>query len=59
MKNNSKKSEDIENVEQRLEEIYNKILNIIDITNTTSDEYYENIVFAEAQYTCACHRRRA
>ena len=46
--NNSKKSEDIENVEQRLEEIYNKILNIIDITNTTSDEYYENIVFAEA-----------
>ena len=47
-KNNSKKSEDIENVEQRLEEIYNKILNIIDITNTTSDEYYENIVFAEA-----------
>ena len=30
--NNSKKSEDIENVEQRLEEIYNKILNIIDIT---------------------------
>lgn len=46
--NNSKKSEDIENVEQRLEEIYNKILNIINITNTTSDEYYENIVFAEA-----------
>lgn len=46
--NNSKKSEDIENVEQRLEEIYNKILNLIDLVNKTSDEYYENIVFAEA-----------
>lgn len=46
--NTSNKTENVENVEQRLEEVYNKILNVIDITNTTSDEYYENIVFAEA-----------
>lgn len=45
--NTKKKAEDVENVEQRLDEVYNKILNIIEITNTTADEYYENIVFAD------------
>lgn len=46
--NNSNKSSNAENVEQRLSDIYNKILNLIDVTNTTADEYYENVVFADA-----------
>ena len=39
---------DLVNIDFAIPDRIQKILNIIDITNTTSDEYYENIVFAEA-----------
>lgn len=45
---NVKVQANIEYAEQKLEELYNKVNNLIDITIDTSDEYYENVVFANA-----------
>lgn len=48
-KNNTAKNEaDIEYVEARFSKLYDKINNLIDITTKTSDEFYENVVFANA-----------
>jgi len=41
-------AEDKEYVEKRLAEIHTKINNVIEIVNTTSDEYYEVVDFANA-----------
>lgn len=48
--NNNKVSKniDIEYVEEQIDMVYEKIMNLIEITNDTSDEYYENVVFADA-----------
>lgn len=48
-KNNTAKNKaDIEYVEARFSKLYDKINNLIDITTKTSDEFYENVVFANA-----------
>ena len=48
-KNNTAKNDaDIEYVEARFSKLYDKINNLIDITTKTSDEFYENVVFANA-----------
>lgn len=48
-KNNTKKSDaDIEYVNEALSILYDKINALIEITTKTSDEFYENIVFANA-----------
>lgn len=46
--NKEASSGDIEYVEKRFEKLYEKTKEIIDITTDTSDEYYENVVFANA-----------
>lgn len=46
--NTSKSNADIEYVEEQLSKLNDKINNLIEITTLTSDEYYENIVFANA-----------
>ena len=46
--NVSSTESDNENVEDTLEKIYSKIETIIDITERTSNDYYENVVFKNA-----------
>ncbi len=45
---NGKNTADIDFVEKEFEELYEKIKNLIDIATKTSDEYYEDVVFANA-----------
>ena len=46
--NNSSLTVSKEDVEERLEEINNKITDLIDTVNKTADEYYETVTFANA-----------
>ena len=46
--NSSSADSDNEKVSQSLEKIYGKIKTLIDITERTSDDYYENVVFKNA-----------
>lgn len=45
---NSKTDAVVEEVQNRLDDLYAKINNLVDIASKTSDEYYENVVFANA-----------
>ncbi|MBQ3565864.1 MAG: hypothetical protein IJA12_01675 [Oscillospiraceae bacterium] len=47
-KNEGKRGGNTEYVDEVFAKLYEKINNLIDITTKTSDEYYENIVFANA-----------
>lgn len=46
--NTNKNNADIEYVDKAFADLYEKTKELIDITTQTSDEYYENVVFANA-----------